>query len=85
MANQISIINVNKKNTNGETNITKVHKSSNRAVRWALLKENVVPEELPPEEDIKKLERRVESNEKKLANRSRKLRKIKSNENNQND
>ena len=36
----------------------------------------IKPENLPPEEDIKKLERRVKSDEKKLAMNSGKLPKI---------
>ena len=72
LANQISTINVNRKDIKGESEITRIHKSSNSAVREALLKENVVPEELPPKEDIKMLEKRVKNNEKKLERNSRK-------------
>jgi DNA-damage-inducible protein D len=42
-----------------------------------MLKNNIVPENLPPEEDIKKLERRIKKGEKHLAEKSkRKLTKI---------
>ena len=64
LANQISTLNVNRTDVKGEKNITEVHKSSNKAVRGALLSEKVVPEELPPEEDLKKLKKRVESKDK---------------------
>jgi len=37
-----------------------------------LSKSSIKPEELPPEEDIKKLERKVKNEEKKIANASKK-------------
>jgi len=40
---------------------------NNASVREMLGNRNIKPEELPPAEDIKKLERRVTSSEKKLA------------------
>jgi DNA-damage-inducible protein D len=64
LSTQISTLNVNKNDIKGEKDITEVHKSSNRAVRGALLQENVIPEELPPEEDLKKLKKRIESTDK---------------------
>lgn len=51
----------------GETAITKEHVQNNTAVRGMLNKRGIVPENLPPSEDIKKLERRVKSQEKLLA------------------
>ena len=33
-----------------------------------LAKNNIIPENLPPEEDIKKLERKIKRNEKQIAN-----------------
>ena len=36
------------------------------------MEDNIVPEELPPEEDIKKLERKVKSNVNKLEKNSKK-------------
>ena len=40
---------------------------NNLSVREMLGQRGIKPEELPPSEDIKKLERRVKSQEKKLA------------------
>lgn len=40
---------------------------NNQDVRGVLAKSGIKPEELPPEEDLKKLERRVKSEEKKLG------------------
>lgn len=49
---------------------------NNQSVRDMLGARNIKPEHLPPEEDIKKLERRVKFEEKKLVEQSRKLPKI---------
>lgn len=46
---------------------------NNRSVRDMLGQRGIQPENLPPAEDIKKLERRVKSQEKKLAAQSGKL------------
>ena len=50
-----------------ERSITAEHVHNNRAVRNMLGQRGIKPENLPPEEDIKKIERRVASEEKKLA------------------
>lgn len=57
----------------GEGAITGEHTQNNKSVREMLVKRGIKPENLPPEEDIKKLERRVKSDEKKLAKQSGKL------------
>jgi len=67
-ATEITNFNVRKDSLEGESKITNEHIKNNEKVRKVLLDDNIVPENLPPEEDIKKLERRVKSNEKKLAN-----------------
>lgn len=48
-----------------ETQISKEHISNNKAVRETLLNRGIRPEALPPEEDIKKVERKLSSEEKK--------------------
>lgn len=58
---------------NGETRITDEHVQNNLSVRGMLGQRGIQPEHLPAEEDIKKLERRVKSDEKKLEKRSGKL------------
>nr|WP_323053768.1 BRO family protein [Galbibacter sp. EGI 63066] len=50
-----------------ERQISTEHITNNRGVRSILLKRGIKPEELPPEEDVKKLERRVNSESKKLG------------------
>lgn len=71
-AAEITNFNVKKENLQGETKITSKHIRNNKRIRNVLLEDNIVPEDLPPEEDIKKLERRVKKDEKKLANESKK-------------
>jgi DNA-damage-inducible protein D len=62
----ITDFNVKKKNLYGVNPIAAEHIQNNKDVRGVLLKSDIKPEELPAEEDIKKLERRVNSNDKKL-------------------
>ncbi len=50
----------------GESAITGEHVQNNTSVRTMLGERGIKPEELPPEEDLKKLERRVKSSEKKM-------------------
>jgi len=72
LATEITNFNVKKDNLAGETKITNEHVRNNTDVRGLLTKRGIKPEELPPEEDIKKLERRVKTDEKKLADSSKK-------------
>lgn len=67
LATEITNFNVNKNDLKGESNITNEHVKNNRDVRGLLSKSGIKPEELPAEEDIKKLERRVISSDKKIA------------------
>jgi DNA-damage-inducible protein D len=66
-ATEITNFNVKKKDMQGETRITKEHVKNNLDVRGILSKSGIKPEQLPAEEDIKKLERRVKSADKDLA------------------
>jgi DNA-damage-inducible protein D len=70
LATEITNFTVVKDNLQGEEPITGEHVQNNRDVRELLLKRGITPEELPPEEDLKKLERRVKSQAKDLAWRS---------------
>ena len=51
----------------GERSIANEHIKNNRDVRGLLGKSGIKPESLPPEEDIKKLERRVKTADKEIA------------------
>lgn len=73
LAAEMTNYNVEEKDLHGESAITGEHVQNNRSVRDMLGQRGIKPENLPPEEDIKKLERRVKSQEKKLASQSGKL------------
>lgn len=67
LATEMTNHNTEEKDLYGEASITQEHVGNNRAVRSMLAQRGIKPETLPPAEDIKKLERRVKSEEKKLA------------------
>ena len=73
LATEMTNYNVEEKNLQGERAITGEHVQNNLSVREMLGQRGIKPENLPPAEDIKKLERRVKSQEKKLAAQSGKL------------
>lgn len=68
LATEITNFNVKKNDLKGETRITNEHIKNNTDVRGLLGKSGIKPEQLPAEEDIKKLERRVKSADKDLSN-----------------
>ena len=70
-AAEMTSVNVQVKDLKGESSITKEHVDNNAAVRQMLIERGIVPENLPPAEDVKKVERRLES-EKKKAMENRK-------------
>lgn len=72
-ATEITIFNTREKSYNTENAISSEHIKNNKGVRKLLLERGIKPEELPAEEDIKKLERRVKSEEKKLGKKPDKL------------
>ena len=67
LATEMTNYNVEEKDLQGESPITQEHIQNNRSVRQMLGERGIRPEELPPAEDIKKLERRVKSAEKKIV------------------
>ena len=73
LATEMTNYNVEQKDLQGEGSITAEHIQNNRSVRSMLGERGIKPEELPPSEDIKKLERRVKSHEKKIVGQSGKL------------
>lgn len=72
-ANEITNTQVKQQDLHGETHITQEHVKNNRDVRKLLTDRNIVPEQLPAAEDVKKLERRLKSEEKKLRNQGQRL------------
>lgn len=73
LAAEMTNYNVEEKDLQGESAITGEHIQNNQSVRKMLGERGIKPENLPPAEDIKKLERRVKSQEKKIIEQSGKL------------
>ncbi len=73
LATEMTNYNVENKDLFGEQPITQEHIQNNTSVREMLGKRGIKPEQLPPAEDIKKLERRAASEEKKIEKASHKL------------
>ena len=70
LATEMTNHNVKQADLRGEASITSEHIQNNKSVRGMLGQRGIRPESLPPAEDIKKLERRVKSDEKRLAKES---------------
>ena len=70
LATEITNFNVKKNNLKGEENITDEHVKNNSDIRNLLGKSGIKPEELPAEEDLKKLERKVKTLDKNIAKKS---------------
>ncbi len=65
-ATELTSHNVVEKDLKGENHITNEHVENNKAVRKMLLERGVKPETLPPSDDIKKVQRKLEGEEKKI-------------------
>ena len=66
LAAEMTSLNVQTKDLNGQNPIEKEHVDNSLAVREMLTKRGIVPENLPPAEDVKKVQRRLEGEEKNL-------------------
>ena len=77
LATEMTNYNVETKDLQGENPITHEHIQNNTSVRDMLGKRGIKPEELPAAEDIKKIERRVSGDEKKIEKGTNKLPKTK--------
>ena len=73
LATEMTNYNVESNDLHGESAITHEHVQNNQTVRQMLGQRGIKPEELPPAEDIKKLERKVARDEKTIAENSQKL------------
>ena len=71
-AAEMTSVNVQAKDLQGEASITKEHVDNNAAVREMLIERGIVPENLPPAEDVKKVERRLSKEEKDLLQNKKK-------------
>ncbi len=65
-AAEMTSVNVQQKDLHGMPSIEKEYVDNNKAVRDMLLGRGIVPEPLPASEDVKKVERRLASDEKKV-------------------
>jgi len=70
-ATEITNFNVKQNDLQGEKRITGEHVKNNEEMRRVLGKNNIIPENLPAQEDIRKLERRVKKDETQMADSSR--------------
>ena len=64
-AAEMTSVNVQNKDLRGEGSITREHIDNNAAVREMLIERGIIPENLPAAEDVKKVERRLASEQKK--------------------
>ena len=65
-------VNVQTKDLYGQTPIEKEHVDNNAAVRDMLVSRGIYPEQLPPAEDVKKVERRLATEKKKAIENKKK-------------
>ena len=65
-ANEITSFGIKRDDLRSEDSITSEHVKNNRDVRKLLADRNIRPESLPPAEDVRKLERRVKAEQRKL-------------------
>ena len=72
-ANEITNFNIRRDNLRTESAITDEHVGNSTEVRRLLRKRGIVPEKLPASEDVKKVERRVASEEKRLPGQVKRL------------
>lgn len=66
LASEMTGLNVQAKDLTGQPKIEKEHIDNNTAVRNMLTQRGIVPENLPPDEDVKRIQRRLDSDEKKV-------------------
>jgi DNA-damage-inducible protein D len=62
-ATEITIFNAKQKQMKTEGQISNEHITNNKTVRNTLISRGIVPENLPPEEDVKKIERKLKTEE----------------------
>jgi DNA-damage-inducible protein D len=67
LAAEMTSINVQSKELKDHSPIEKEHIDNNKAVRSVLINRGIHPEKLPPSEDVKKLQRKLANEEKKVV------------------
>ena len=71
-AAEMTHVNVQQKALYGESEISREHVDNNAAVRKMMIERGIVPEDLPPAEDVKKVERRLAAEKKKALSNKKK-------------
>ncbi len=72
LAAEMTSVNVQQKDLHGQVGIEREHIDNNSAVRNMLLDRGIRPEALPAGEDVKKVERRLKADEKKILSKKKK-------------
>jgi DNA-damage-inducible protein D len=72
-ANEITNFSIKRDYLNTEAQITREHIKNNREIRKLLGKRKIKPEDLPPAEDVKKIERRLSLEEKTLPQEAKRI------------
>ncbi len=72
-ATEITIYNAKEKEMDCESKISDEHITNNKAVRNTLLSRDIIPENVKPQEDIQKIERKLNSETKKILKSKDKL------------
>ena len=72
LAAEMTGLNVQNKDLKGHNPIEKEHIENNLAVRKMLTERGIVPENLPPADDVKKIQRKLEGEEKKILKDAKK-------------
>ncbi len=75
-ATEITAFKIKQDDLKTEGEIADVHVKNNVDVRKVLTDRNIMPEDLPPDEDLKKIERRLKSDTKKLPKKSKSFKKL---------
>jgi DNA-damage-inducible protein D len=71
LAAEMTGLNVQSKDLKGQNKIENEHVENNKAVRNMLTKRGIIPESLPPVEDVKKVQRKLVSDDKKVLKESK--------------
>ena len=72
LAAEMTGLNVQSKDLRGQSKIENEHIDNNRAVRNMLTQRGIIPENLPPAEDVKKIQRKLDSDDKKVLKEAKK-------------
>ena len=75
LAAEMTGLNVQSKDLKGQSRIESEHIANNTAVRNMLTQRGIIPENLPPADDVKKVQRKLVSDDKKVLKDSKKRKK----------